>query len=62
MSTKMNLPDAGTSRGGHIVPEGIATETFGREDDPEIYQKEIEESSFLTRNQTWAFCIGSMEF
>ena len=43
MSTKMNLPDAGISRGGHERAEGIATETFGREDDPEIYQKEIDE-------------------
>ena len=39
----MNLPDAGISRGGHERAEGIATETFGREDDPEIYQKEIDE-------------------
>ena len=36
------LPDAGITHSG-TGPEGIATETLGREDDTEIYQKEIDE-------------------
>lgn len=44
MANAAELPDAGVTHGGEYTtgPEGIATETQGREDDPELYTKHID--------------------
>lgn len=44
MANATNLPDAGVTHGGEHTtgPDGIATETQGREDDPELYTKYID--------------------
>ena len=44
MANAGNLPDAGVTHGGEHTSgaDGIATETQGREDDPELYTKHID--------------------
>ena len=49
MANASELPDAGVTHGGEHTTgqEGIATETAGREDDPELYSKHID--SLITK-------------
>ena len=44
MANASELPDAGVTHGGEHTSgaDGIATETQGREDDPELYTKHID--------------------
>jgi hypothetical protein len=60
MANAGNLPDAGTTHGGehNSGAEGIATETQGREDDPELYSKHID--SLITKIRPMATPIDQI--
>lgn len=60
MANAGNLPDAGTTHGGEHTSGagGIATETQGREDDPELYSKHID--SLITKIRPMATPIDQI--
>lgn len=60
MANAGNLPDAGTTHGGEHTSgaEGIATETQGRDDDPELYSKHID--SLITKIRPMATPIDQI--